>query len=258
VYLDAVFEPNFRRNPQILAQEGWHYHLENGEDDLIYKGVVYNEMKGATASPEDQIYFNITKNLYADSIYQYESGGLPSAIPSLTQDAFVDFFQRYYHPSNSFTVVYGDIEIESIFEQLEEYFEGKGAFAETVELSFEKQLPEKHDYECTYSITEGDDPTDKDYLALAWHVSNAGDLLDNNGLEVLEEILFGNQQSPLKKALLEAEIGGDINGGVDHPGYPNMFVITAKYSSADKMSRFKEVVRETLTQLVEEGVKSES
>ena len=257
VYLDAVFEPNFRRDPQILAQEGWHYHLENSEDDLIYKGVVYNEMKGATASPEDQIYYNITKNLYADSIYQYESGGLPSAIPSLTQDAFVDFFQRYYHPSNSFTVVYGDVEVESVFNQLEEYFEGKGAFAEPVDLSFEKQLPEKHDFESTYSITEGDDPSDKDYLALAWHVSTAGDLLDNNGLEVLEEILFGNQQSPLKKALLEAEIGGDINGGVDHPGYPNMFVITAKYSSADKMSQFKEIVRKTLIQLVEEGIDPE-
>ncbi len=89
VYLDAVFQPLFIENPQILAQEGWHYHLENVDDDLIYKGVVYNEMKGAFGSPERQLYQQVSSLLYPNSIYRFESGGDPAAIPSLTQEEFI-------------------------------------------------------------------------------------------------------------------------------------------------------------------------
>ena len=114
VYLDAVFQPLFIENPQILAQEGWHYHLEDPKEDLIYKGVVYNEMKGAFGSPERQLYQQISAQLYPNSIYRYESGGDPAAIPGLTQEEFVDYHKKYYHPSNSFTILYGDLEIEKL------------------------------------------------------------------------------------------------------------------------------------------------
>ncbi|MGF3213554.1 insulinase family protein [Facklamia sp. P12945] len=253
VYLDAVFEPNLRQNPQILAQEGWHYHLEKAEDELIYKGVVYNEMKGAMASPDDQMYHAMSQSLYPDSIYQYESGGLPSAITDLTQKEFVDYHQEYYHPSNSLTVLYGDLDINHAFERLEEYFSGKGK-TPAVDLKFNIQEPSQKEINKHYSITEGDDPADKDYLCLAWHVSTADRLLEAMAFEILEEILFGNNQSPLKKALLDAEIGGDISGGHDLPGYTEVFMILAKYSSANKMEDFKKVVKETLAKLVDEGI----
>lgn len=254
VYLDAVFAPIFKENPQILAQEGWHYHLEKPEDDLIYKGVVYNEMKGAFGSPERQVYQQLSTHLYPDSAYQYESGGDPLAIPELTQEEFITYHERYYHPSNSFTILYGDLDLEEAFEDLEEYFSGKGKLEESIELSFDVAQPETVSYEETYSITAGDDPTDKDYLALSWHVTEPNQILDAYGFKVLEEILLGNNQSPLKKALLDADIGGDIDGGTSEYGYPMAFFIMAKYSSAEKMDAFKSVTQETLEKLVTEGI----
>ncbi|WP_028274049.1 insulinase family protein [Atopococcus tabaci] len=257
VYLDAVFQPNLYEDPQILAQEGWHHHLEDEADDLIYKGVVYNEMKGATASPERQVYNHLSRQLYPNSVYRYESGGDPSAIPSLTQEEFIDFHEKYYHPSNSMTILYGDLDQEAVFEALEEYFNGKGRLEETVDLSFEAAVPAEQDFEDTYSITAGDDPENKDYLALGWHVAEPEDALDQYGLEVLTEILFGNNQSPLKKALLDAGIGGDIDGDTATIGYPTSFIITAKYSDAAKMELFKKVVRETLEELATQGLDQE-
>lgn len=257
VYLDAVFKPNFYTNDQILAQEGWHYHLESAEDELIYKGVVYNEMKGATASPERQVQHQLTRQLYPNSIYRHESGGEPQAIPSLTQEEFTAFHQKYYHPSNSLTVIYGDIDESEVFAALEEYFSDAKEQMETVDLAFEPAIPASPVFEDTYSITAGDDPTGKDYLALGWHAANPTNELDLYGLEVVEEILFGNNQSPLKKALLDAEIGGDIVGGTADFGYPTAFMMMAKYSDAAKIDRFKEIVEETLTQLITEGIDGE-
>lgn len=257
VYLDAVFKPNFYSNPQILAQEGWHYHLESAEEELIYKGVVYNEMKGATASPDRQVQHQLTRQLYPNSIYRHESGGEPYAIPSLTQEEFIQFHQTYYHPSNSLTVLYGKIDEQETFAALEAYFDGAGKAEEAVDLSFEAAKPEEELVESTYSITTGDDPTGKDYLALGWHVAEPDDVLDRFGLEVVEELLFGHNQSPLKKALLDAEIGGDISGGAADFGYPTAFMMTAKYSDASKMPQFKEIVEKTLTQLVTEGIDPE-
>lgn len=257
VYLDAVFQPLFAENPQILAQEGWHYHLENPEDDLIYKGVVYNEMKGAFGSPERQLYQQISAQLYPNSIYRYKSGGDPAAIPGLTQKEFVEYHEKYYHPSNSFTILYGDLDLEDAFEDLEEYFAGHGKLTDNIALDFDILEPEAVEFEDTYSITAGDDPKDKDYLAIGWHVSDPTQALDSFGLKVLEEILLGNNQSPLKKALLDADIGGDIDGGSAELGYPTAFFVSAKYSDAEKMTKFNEVATKTLQKLVTEGIDSD-
>ena len=257
VYLDAVFQPLFIENPQILAQEGWHYHLEEPEEDLIYKGVVYNEMKGAFGSPERQLYQQISAQLYPNSIYRYESGGDPAAIPGLTQEEFVNYHQKYYHPSNSFTILYGDLALDQAFADLEEYFSGYGKLSEEIDLSFEISKPEAIEFEDSYSITAGDDPKNKDYLAIGWHVADPTQALDSFGLKVLEEILLGNNQSPLKKALLDADIGGDIDGGSEELGYPTAFFVSAKYSDTQKMTKFNEVLVETLQSLVDNGIDQE-
>lgn len=253
VYLDAVFSPNLYDDAQILEQEGWHYHLEDEDDDLIYKGVVYNEMKGATASPEGQLYDHLSSQLYPDTIYQYNSGGIPKAIPSLTQEEFLNFHQDYYHPSNSLTVVYGDIEAETVFESLEEYFTGMGR-KQPADLDLSIPEPKQDRFEATYSITEGDDPKGKDYLALGWHVLEPKDALDNYGMKVLDEILFGHNQAPLQKALLDAEIGGDIESDVADIGYPTAFLITAKYADAKNIERFREITEVTLQDIVKNGL----
>ena len=254
VYMDAVFRPNLRHDSQILAQEGWHYHLENLEDDLIYTGVVYNEMKGATASPEVQLYNILSAALYPDSAYRHESGGHPRAIPDLTYEEFVDYHATHYHPSNSFTILYGDMEEAPAFNLLEEYFETYEKSDEVINLAFTPTAPVKERIDATYSITDGEDPAGKTFLTLAWDVLTAEDQLDLYGMEVLCEILMGNNESPLKKALLEAQVGGSIEGSMDPLGYVDMFNITAKYSDVSKLETFKQVVHDTLTQLVQEGI----
>ena len=257
VYLDAVFQPLFKENPQILAQEGWHYHLENAEDELTYKGVVYNEMKGAFGSPERQVYQQLSAQLYNNSIYRFESGGDPDVIPELTQKEFIDYHEKYYHPSNSFTILYGDLDLDEALTDLEEYFDGQGQLEEKITLDFDIQAPAQTVFEDTYSITAGDDPADKDYLAIGWHMAEPDATLDGYGLKVLEEILLGNNQSPLKKALLDADIGGDIDGGTAEFGFPMAFFIMAKYSDAGKMDLFNRVVTETLEKLVADGISQE-
>ena len=112
VYLDAVFYPAMRTNPQVLMQEGWHYELDDADAPLRYSGVVYNEMKGALSAPDDLLGSRIMAALYPDTTYGYESGGDPEAIPNLTQEMFLDFHARYYHPSNSYIYLYGDLDIE--------------------------------------------------------------------------------------------------------------------------------------------------
>ncbi|MBF6978900.1 insulinase family protein [Aerococcaceae bacterium zg-BR22] len=257
VYLDAVFQPKLYEDGQVLQQEGWHYHLEKPEDELIYKGVVYNEMKGALASPEQQMFYEVMHYLYPDTLYSFESGGVPQAIPSLTQEAFVDFHKRYYHPSQSLTVLYGDLDDAAAFEALEEYFTGAGKGAEKVNLAIDVPYVADHHVERPYSIAEGDDATDKDFLALAWHTNVADDILEGFALGVMIDVLFGNNQAPVKKALLDAGFAGDIVAYHEPIGYFSMINIIAKYTQTEHLDLFKKIVEETLKQVVAEGVDQE-
>ena len=112
VYLDAVFFPNFLKDSQILQQEGWHYELASPDGPLTYSGVVYNEMKGVFSSPDSQLDRYVMRHLFPDTTYGVESGGDPDDIPGLTQEDFVAFHKRFYHPSNSYIFLYGDLDID--------------------------------------------------------------------------------------------------------------------------------------------------
>ncbi len=257
VYLDAVFKPNLIHNPQILAQEGWHYHLESEEDDLIYKGVVYNEMKGALGSPERALYTATMKQLYPDTLYAWESGGDPIAIPELTQEEFIDYHQTFYHPSNTLTVVYGNINESETFNEIASYFDQYSIQEKQIDFTVEVATPSEVDYYETYSITKGDNPEHKTYLGLAWHIGQAEETLDIMGMQVLNSVLFGNNDAPLKKALIQADLGGDISASVQEVGWPVMYSIMIQDSNAEKMTAFRDVVKNTLEQIVEEGLDQE-
>ena len=194
--------------------------------------------------------------VYAETPYSYDVGGAPAAIPSLTYDEFINFHRRYYTPSNSLTVLYGDLDDEVAFGLLEEYF-AKGERQAPVQLAIEMNESVAGSYCETYSIASGEDVTDKDYLALAWHVGTADDTEDVLGLKILLEVLLGNNQSPLKKALIDAGIGGDIGGDIDSIGYPTLLYIDAKYASKERMAQFKEVTQTTLRQIVQDGLDKE-
>ena len=110
VYLDAVFHPNIYKHKEIFMQEGWSYKLDNVDDELTISGVVYNEMKGAFSSPDSVLYRHIRHTIFPDNEYSYESGGDPVYIPDLSYEEFLDFHRKYYHPSNSFIYLYGDLD----------------------------------------------------------------------------------------------------------------------------------------------------
>lgn len=253
VYLDAVFAPKMVENPMILAQEGWHYHLEAPEDDLTLKGVVYNEMKGANASPDSQLYNHLKAGLYPGTPYAWNSGGDSQAIPEISQEDFINYYQDHYHPSNSLSVIYGDGDEAAALDLLEEYFSRYNRVkAPSEDLAY--SLPETSLIQETYSLNPEEDPAGKDYLALAWHATEAGDLEAAVGLSILAEILLGNAHAPLKKVLLDADLGGDISGDYMTVGHPGMFTLEVKYGDAGKLDTFKDRVQTTLTQLVEEGI----
>ena len=125
VYLDAVFHPNIYHEEKIFKQEGWHYELESAEDDLTINGVVYNEMKGAFSSPDDVLYREIMNSLYPHTSYGVESGGDPDVIPELTYEEFLDFHQRYYHPSNSYIYLYGNMDMAEKLQYIDEAYLSK-------------------------------------------------------------------------------------------------------------------------------------
>src|SRR6056297_1424837 len=113
VYLDAVFFPNIYDDPRIFKQEAWHYDLKSKDAPIKYKGVVYNEMKGAYSSPSRELGYHIDKNLFPDNTYGYSSGGHPEAIPELTYEQFINFHKKYYHPSNSYLYLYGNSDLDN-------------------------------------------------------------------------------------------------------------------------------------------------
>ena len=157
VYMDAVFETNIYRKEEIFRQEGWCYQLENEEDELTYNGVVYNEMKGAFSSPEGVLDRVILNSLFPDTSYANESGGDPDVIPELTYEQFLDFHRKYYHPSNSYIYLYGDMDMAEKLDWLDREYLSKYERKE-VDSQIHLQTPftapaEKEIY---YSITDGE------------------------------------------------------------------------------------------------------
>ena len=254
VYLDAVFAPNFYTDKQVLMQEGWHYHLEQPEDELIYKGVVYNEMRGAFSSPEAQMSSFIEAALLPDTIYAHESGGKPESIPTLTQEKFIDYHQKYYHPSNAKVFLYGDLDIEAAFKQLAEYFD-QYDYQEFAPLQVEQkpfeQVREVTEY---YSVDKDESTDNKTLLGYVWTVGNSLNREEGLAFSILDEVLLGNNSSPLKKALLQAGIAADVFGGYGIHAYNTMFDIVLKDSNPEAKDQFVQIVRDELTRLVTEGL----
>ena len=155
VYMDAVFNPLIHSDPKILKQEGWHYELDSIEGDIVYKGVVYNEMKGAFSSPQRELNYQTNKMLFPDNSYGVSSGGYPQSIPQLTYDYFKNFHEKYYHPSNSFVLLYGDADLDQELEFLDqEYFSGYENPGEKVEIPLQAPFKAKKSAEKPYSIPE--------------------------------------------------------------------------------------------------------
>jgi len=253
VYLDAVFKPLIYKDPKILQQEGWHYELESPEGPLVFKGVVYNEMKGAYSAPERQLGYLMDKALFPDNQYGNSSGGYPDAITQLTQEQFKAFHQKYYHPANSYIYLYGngDMEKELAFIN-KKYLSGTDKIEVDSHIPIQKPLAEPKVLRGQYGIPEGAAADGKTYIARNSVYGLNTDQEFNIALDILAEALVNHQAAPLRIALQKAGIGRDVSANADTVQQP-VFGVSVTNAEAKDLQRFELVYRNTLKEVVANG-----
>ena len=205
VYLDAVFYPNIYKEEKIFRQEGWHYELEDVDAPLTYNGVVFNEMKGVFSSPDELLERNIQHSLFPDTAYGVESGGDPTAIPDLSYEKYLEFHGKYYHPSNSYIYLYGDMDMEEKLNWIDEhYLSSFDGISVDSEIALQAPFHERKEEYGFYSVTEGEDVEGKAYFS---YNTVCGDTMDCHlyrAFQVLSYVLVQSVGAPLKQALLDA------------------------------------------------------
>ena len=254
VYLDAVFYPNIYKNESIFRQEGWHYELEGDEEELKVNGVVYNEMKGAFSSPDDVLEREIMNSLYPHTTYGCESGGDPEVIPELTYEEFLDFHRKFYHPSNSYIYLYGNMDMAQKLTFIDEHYLSaydalKVDSEVTEEPAFDK--PGRIVRDCP--IGEGEDEEENTYLSQNFCV---GDSLDPKlyiAFQILDYALCSAPGAPLKQALVDRGIGKDVYSIYENGIRQPYFSVVAKDTSVEKEQEFLQVTEEVLKKLAAEG-----
>ena len=255
VYLDAVFYPNIYRNELIFRQEGWHYHLENTDDPLTYNGVVYNEMKGAFSSAEEVLDRSVFSALFPDTPYGVESGGDPECIPELTYEEFLDFHRKYYHPSNSYIYLYGNMDMEEKLDWMDrEYLSRFEAARVDSAIPYQKPFKEWKSLVMDYPVLDDEPLEENTYLSASYVVGSSLDTTLNVAFSVLEYVLLDAPGAPVKQALLDAHVGKDISGSYEDSTCQPFFTIEAKNAREEDRERFLTIIRETLEKLTKEGL----
>ncbi len=255
VYLDAVFHPNIYREEKIFRQEGWHYEMEDAEDDLTLNGVVYNEMKGAFSSSDDVLEREILNALFPETSYSFESGGDPEVIPELTYEKFLDFHRRYYHPSNSYIYLYGNMDMAEKLEFIDREYLGKfEKQAVDSEVKLQPSFPEMKEIQKSYPISEGESEENNTYLSVSKAV---GSVLDRElyvAFQILDYALCSAPGAPLKQAMIDAGIGTDVYSIFDDGVRQPYFSVIAKNADLQQKEAFLDTYRQILTKLVKEGI----
>ena len=259
VYMDAVLHPNIYQKKEIFMQEGWHYEIERPEDELSYNGIVYSEMKGAFSSPEQVLDMVTNRALFPDSPYGVESGGDPDHIPELTYEAYLDFHRRYYHPSNSYIYLYGDMDMEEKLTWLDrEYLSAYQASPVDSEVPLQKESGGLTECREVYSIGENESEENNTYLSLSMTIGESGDTLLSKAMTVLTDVLFNVPGAPVKQALIDAGIGKDIFASYSDEIRQPVLSVTAKNASEADKDRFYEIVSSELLKAVKEGIREKS
>lgn len=255
VYMDAVLYPNIYEHEEIFRQEGWSYKLDFAEDRLAYNGVVYNEMKGAFSSPESVLDRVILNTLFPDTSYANESGGDPEAIPDLTYEQFLDFHRRYYHPSNSYIYLYGDMDMEEKLDWLDrEYLSSFDAREVDSKIRYQEPFEEMKEKVIPYSITSEESEDDNTYLSYNKVIGTSLDKELYLAFQILDYALLSAPGAPLKKALTDAGIGKDIMGSYDNGIYQPIFSVISKNANEEQKQEFTELIERVLSDIVKNGI----
>ena len=255
VYLDAVFFPNIYHEENIFRQEGWHYELESRDDDLTLNGVVYNEMKGAFSSADEVLEREIMNSLFPDTSYGVESGGDPEVIPSLTYEQYLDFHRKYYHPSNSYICLYGDLDMADALTFIDrEYLSLFDAQETDSAIARQEAFDSERVVRGTYPLSDEEETENNTYLSYSIAAGDFGDVKEMIALDILDYALLASPGAPVRKALMDAGIGLDIYGGLSDGILQPYYSITAKNANASDAERFRDVIRKTLLEEAEKGV----
>lgn len=255
VYMDAVFHPNITKYREIFMQEGWHYELESEEGPLTINGVVYNEMKGAYSSPDEVLSTAIQQTLFPDNTYSKDSGGNPDHIPELTYEAYLDFYHKYYHPSNSYIYLYGDMDIEERLAWMDREYLGKYESMEVnSEILLQKPFERMVYLEKSYPIMDDEPLEHNTYLSYSKVVEAVLDRELYQALDVLDYVLVSAPGAPVKKALIDAGIGEDVYGSYMDGMRQSIFSFVAKNAQREDEGRFVSIIEDTLRSLVKNGL----
>ena len=258
VYLDSVFRPNILNNPNIFYQEGWH--IDTSGDEPAYKGVVFNEMKGALSEVDSVADETMTALLFPDSSYGYNSGGDPKAIPDLTYESFIEQYKRYYHPSNSYFYLDGDIPLEATLAKIEEYLAGFDRLDDIPQLRI--QSPVKNDRIISFAASSEDD---KPLICMGKVISSWEDRDKMLALSIIMEQIADSNESPLKRAVLSSGLAEDMEiyvaDGIAQPYLMMLFrgINTGENAKTDSAvlkgisKRLICIVEETINEITEKG-----
>lgn len=253
VYLDAVMFPNLLTDDRIMKQEGWHYELNDVNDEITIKGVVYNEMQGAYSSPERELGYQNDRVLFPDNTYGVESGGYPQAIPGLNQEYFVNFHKKYYHPSNSVIMLYGNANLEKELAFIDSnYLSQFTDNGQKITIEPQKPFDAPKEIEVTYSAPEGAELKDNTYLTYNVVTGSATDRLLNAGLSVIAQAMVSLETAPLRVALQNAGIGKNVYAYC-YANVQNVFNITVLNANPEDKDRFKQIVDSTLARCAADG-----
>ena len=255
VYMDAVLHPNIYQHEEIFRQEGWSYKLDSLDDKLEYNGVVYNEMKGAFSSPEGVLDRVVLNTLFPDTSYANESGGDPEVIPELTYEQFLDFHRKYYHPSNSYIYLYGDMNMEEKLKWLDlEYLSDYEEIQVDSKIKYQDPFTEVVEKEIAYSIASDESESENTYLSYNKVIGTSLDRELYLAFQILDYALLSAPGAPLKKALTDAGIGKDIMGSYDNGIYQPIFSVIAKNAEKSQKDIFVETVEDVMRTLVTDGI----
>ena len=252
VYLDAVFHPNIYTNKFIFEQEGWHKELNEDDTKLTYNGVVYNEMRGAYSDPSGVLWEKLTEYLYPDTCYSHDSGGNPLNIPDLTYENFLDNHARHYQLSNSYTVFYGNVDIERQLTRLGKVFDTvKPADGDPNALIHQSPLgPQK-----TSSTMPGS--PDNSCVGLCFALDYAAGSVEEIGLDILMSTLMGSNEAPLKKKLIGMGLGQDVYYNVTNAFAQPMLYFELRGAKEGVAEKFEDAIMSTCKHLAQRGINKE-
>lgn len=254
VYMDAVLHPAIYHKPEIFRQEGWRYELR--EEGPVYQGVVFNEMKGAYASADAELEFAMSKLMFPDNCYSMESGGHPEHIPDLTYEQFIANHQKYYHPSNARIMLCGTVDLEAALSHIDAYLAPYERQSADFPIPMQEAVPYRE--EKAFFEIGAEESTDERTIVSCGCMLGAYDEQEKlYAAMVLRDYLAGDNDAPLKRAILDAGLAQDLKVNLHDGIQQNWISWEAWNTDEDKVEAIKETVHTLLEKLAAEGLDRE-